>query len=193
VKFRLRCDFVCNGRDFAADLLVGAKPTMKKPRKQSRPRSIRRRPRGTHANKTARKKTRPAFASLITPGPGAAGHAGYFDDCPICRAMAATGATPDRDGLVEMSADQHALYRARLQEIVAEEGWPDGAQWVSGEQLRRSFDEVQRTLEARGHRTDIDEMDEDELGLHLERVMQVLAEREDDDIAWPVTASPMVH
>ena len=113
---------------------------------------------------------------MITPTDGSEPH--LFDDCPICRAMKETGVAPDATGVVAMTPKQHAQYKRRLEEIVAEEGWPDDAMWVSGEQMRREFEEINATLEANGYPTDTDAMDDDELDAHMMRVMEVIAARD---------------
>ena len=118
----------------------------------------------------------PRLAQTIIPTDGSAPH--FFDDCPICRAMRDSGATTDATGVVSMTPEQHAQYQDRLSAIVAEEGWPEDAMWISGEQMQRTFEEVNATLEANGYPTDTDAMDDDELDAHLQRVMDLISARE---------------
>lgn len=157
----------------------GAKAIMKKNKRHKRQRRQRARTqRRRSARVAAKRAARPRLASII-PTDGSEPH--LFDDCPICRAMKETGVAPDASGVVEMTAEQRARYEQRLEEIVAEDGWPEDTRWISGDQLRRDFEEINATLEANGYPTDTDAMDEEELDAHMVRVMEVIAARASAD------------
>ena len=153
----------------------------RKVQKRERARSQRRRSERAAAKRAmGRGVPRPANGlwpfQIITPTDGSQPH--LFDDCPICRAMKEVGVALGTGGVVAMTPEQHEQYERRLEEIVAEEGLPNDAMWVSGEEMRRAFEEIIATLEANGYPTDMDSMDDDEFDAHLLRVMEVIAARE---------------
>lgn len=69
-----------------------------------------------------------------------------------------------------MTPQMQARYQEVLDEIIAEEGWPEEAVRITGEELNRWFDAIQADLTAAGHPTDLDAMTDAELGKHFERV-----------------------
>ena len=159
---------------------------MRKPNAKSRARAIRRAQ--SRADKRRRQRTHRADSresaptvrhTIITNNDGSPPH--LHDDCPICRAMADVGVLPDADGVAALSAAQVEALRKRKAEIIAEEGWPEGAIFMSGEELSRRYDEVQRVLAERGFPTESDGMTEEELDAFLVRGEQVWSELEERD------------
>ena len=95
---------------------------------------------------------------------------GLYDDCPICRAMRAAGVASGHDGAVVMTPQMQARYEQTLDEIIAEEGWPEDAVRATGEELTHWFDAINEDLEANGHPTELETMTDAELDAHRERV-----------------------
>lgn len=98
--------------------------------KRNKPRSNRRR-NAARKRQTKRAASRSAgrtafVGSVFGTVPGVA-DGELHDDCPICRAMAAVGATPDSTGAVEMSDAQFEAYQKEVRRIIDEEGMPEEA------------------------------------------------------------------
>ncbi len=73
--------------------------------------------------KARKRPQRPAGPiQLITlPLDGRDTHGARDHDCPICRAMAELGLTPDDNGVTPMTTEQMAAYQAKLAELSIED------------------------------------------------------------------------
>ena len=102
---------------------------MKKPKKNvsSRQRARQRRNNESRRRATSRRKERsapereePALMMLQSEFDGSEPH--FHDDCPQCRAMAEVGIEPNSP----VTMEQYERMCARMMELIAEEGMPDG-------------------------------------------------------------------
>lgn len=72
------------------------------------------------------------------------------DDCPWCRAMKACGIEPGPDGVAIAEPEQQRAYEAKVAEILAAEGMPEGAVAFQGDELELRHEMAVKTMTAEG-------------------------------------------
>jgi hypothetical protein len=139
-------------------------------KKHSGERGSRRRKKRKGPRKTPQQaKSRPEERVVLTTIATAPSYQDYDHDCPWCRAQRELGL---RDG-DSLTTTQYAAYQARVDEIIRDEGMPEGAVHRTGEQLRRRYQWISTRLQAEGRETDPERVPDHEFPAFYERVQEL--------------------
>jgi hypothetical protein len=106
---------------------------------------------------------------------------GLHDDCPMCRAMRYAGIVPDETGVAVVTAAKQRIYERKLAEIIAAEGWPEGAVSLDEDALVLRHQMATRTMATEGWPDDPSDLPPENRAEFFARYSQLV--RGDIDVA----------
>ena len=99
---------------------------------------------------------------------------GLHDDCPVCRAMRFAGMEPDETGVALMTPEKRRVYERKLAEIIAAEGWPEGAVSLDQGELMLRHVMATQTMSKEGWPEDPSDLPGDQRAAFFTRYSQLI-------------------